>query len=174
MKQLTSVVQRAGGRVSASLVTAVTGAALMIVVLSSCASLARGAFKAPEVNLRQVMITGLGLTGGSLDVVLSIHNPNGYKLEALGMTYVVDVDSLRLGEGSLDEHFVVQAGDSSLVHLPVRFSYVGLNAVGRSLMTAGMVNYRVHGDFSVGTPVGNFTRPYDKKGRYSSVTGNGR
>lgn len=170
----TSVVQRVVGRVSASRVTAVTAAALMTVIVSSCASLARSAFKAPEVNLRQVSVTGLGLTGGSVDVVLSIYNPNGYKLEALSMTYQVDVDSLKLGEGSLDQHFFVQAGDSSQVHLPVRFSYVGLNAVGRSLMTAGMVNYRVHGDFSVGTPVGNFTRPYDKKGRYSNVTGNGR
>ena len=64
--------------------------------------------------------------------------------------------------------------DSSLVRLPVRFTYVGLGAAGRSLLMAGTVNYRVRGDFTVATPLGNFTRPYDRTGRYSSVSGNGR
>lgn len=143
-------------------------------VLASCASLGRGAFKAPEVTLKEFTISGLGLTGGSVDVVLSVYNPNGYKLDALGMTYRVDVDSVKLGEGQLDQRFVVQKNDSSIVRLPVRFNYAGLGAAGRSILSAGTINYRVRGDFTVSTPVGNFTRPYDRKGRYSAVNGNGR
>ncbi len=143
----------------------------VIAIATSCASFARGAFKEPVVNLKQVMVTGLGLTGGSVDVALSIYNPNGYKLQALAMTYQVDVDSTPLGNGSLDKLFVVQAGDSSIVHLPVSFTYAGLGAAGRSMLNAGAINYRVHGNFTVGTPVGNFTRPYDQKGRYSNLGG---
>ena len=150
-------------------------AALVTAVVSvSCASLARGAYKSPVVTLKEVTVSGLGLTGGSVDVALSIYNPNGYKLEALAMTYQLEVDSTRLGDGALDKLFVVQAGDSSVVHLPVRFTYAALGAVGRTLLNAGMINYRVHGDFTVGTPVGNFTRPYDQKGRYSSIIGKSR
>lgn len=146
----------------------------LVVASSACASIGRGAFKAPVVTLRQFNITGLGLTGGSVDVVLSVYNPNGYKLDALSMTYQVDVDSIKLGEGNLDKRFVVQGNDSSIVRLPVRFNYAGLGAAGRSMLTAGAINYRVHGDFSLSTPVGNFTRPYDRKGRYTNVGGNGR
>jgi LEA14-like dessication related protein len=109
-----------------------------------------------------------------VDVVLSVYNPNGYKLDALKMTYQVEVDNIKLGEGALDGRFVVNSNDSSTVRLPVQFTYAGLGAAGRSLLTAGTVNYRVKGDFTVDTPVGNFTRPYDRTGRYSSVTGNGR
>jgi LEA14-like dessication related protein len=114
------------------------------------------------------------LTGGSVDVVLQVYNPNGYKLDALSMTYRVDVDSVRLGDGALDGRFVVPEKDSSLVRLPIRFTYAGLGAAGRSLITAGTVNYRVRGDFTVATPLGNFTRPYDQTGRYNSVSGKGR
>jgi LEA14-like dessication related protein len=141
---------------------------------AGCAALGRATFKEPDVQLREFTITGLGLTGGSVDVVLSVHNPNGYKLDALKMTYLVDVDSIKLGEGELDSRFVVPEKDSSLVRLPIRFTYAGLGAAGRALLQSGTVNYRVRGDFSVGTPLGNFTRPYDRRGRYSSVSGSSK
>lgn len=152
----------------------IAAASWLVIGGTACASIARGAFKAPVVNVREFAITGLGLTGGSVDIVLSVYNPNGYKLDALSMTYQVDVDSLKLGSGMLDKRFVVAGNDSSIVHVPVQFTYAGLGAAGRSLLTAGAINYRVHGDFSVGTPVGNFSRPYDRKGRYTNVKGSGR
>ena len=141
---------------------------------AACATLGRATFKEPVVTLREFTVSGLGLTGGSVDVVLSVFNPNGYKLDALNMTYQVDVDTVRLGSGALDGRFVIAENDSSVVRLPVRFTYAGLGAAGRSLVTAGTVNYRVRGDFTVSTPLGNFTRPYDRTGRYSSVSGNRR
>lgn len=140
--------------------------------IAGCAALGRATFSEPDVRLKEFVVTGLGLTGGSVDVVLSVYNPNGYNLDALKMTYQVDVDSIKLGEGELGERFVVQEKDSSIVRLPVRFTYAGLGAAGRALVTSGTVNYRVRGDFTVGTPLGNFTRPYDRTGRYSSVSGN--
>lgn len=141
---------------------------------AACATLGRATFKEPVVTLREFTVSGLGLTGGSVDVVLSVYNPNGYKLDALNMTYQVDVDTVRLGSGALDGRFVIAENDSSVVRLPVRFTYAGLGAAGRSLVTAGTVNYRVRGDFTVSTPIGNFTRPYDRRGSYNSVSGNRR
>ncbi|MEQ1694132.1 MAG: LEA type 2 family protein [Gemmatimonas sp.] len=151
-----------------------TGVAVSIVAISGCSSLGGLSFKEPVVTLKEFVVTGLGLTGGSVDVVLSVYNPNSYKLDALSMTYRVDVDSIKLGDGVLDGRFVVPEGDSSTVRLPVRFTYAGLGAAGRSLITAGTINYRVRGDFTVATPLGNFTRPYDRTGRYSSSSGTSR
>lgn len=152
---------------------AVTVAALLTLA-TACASIGRAAFTAPVVSLKEVTVTGIGITGGTVDVVLSIYNPNHFKLDALNMTYRVDVDSTQLGTGALDRRFVVEAGDSSVVRLPVKFSYAGLGAAGRTLLSDGTINYRVRGDFTVGTPLGNFTRPYDRTGRYSSVAGTKR
>jgi hypothetical protein len=44
--------------------------------------------------------------------------------------------------------------------------------VGRQLLTRGVVNYRVLGDITVGTPVGNFTRPFDRTAQFNSLGGN--
>ncbi len=148
--------------------------AAMAFIAGACATLGRASFKEPVVSLKEFTITGLGISGGSVDVVLSVYNPNHFKLDASKMTYRVDVDSVQLGNGEIDSRFTVNSGDSSTVRLPVRFTYAGLGVAGRSLITAGTINYRVRGDFTVGTPLGNFTRPYDRTGRYSSVTGNGR
>jgi LEA14-like dessication related protein len=148
--------------------------AAAVTLFSGCAALGRASFKEPVVSLREVAITGLGLSGGNVDVVLSIYNPNGFNLDALGMTYQVDIDSIPLGSGQLGQRFVVQKGDSSVVRLPISFTYAGIGAAGRQLIQSGAINYRVRGDFTVATPIGNFTRPYDQTGRYTTMIGNRR
>ena len=150
----------------------VTALALVTLVTGACAGFGTS-FEEPVVTLKDVVITGLGATGGSLDVVLNVYNPNGYKLDALAMTYRVDVDETKVGEGALEDHFVVEKSDSSTVRMPVRFTYAGLGAAGRSLITSGTINYRVRGDITVATPLGNYTRPYDRTGRFSSISGKG-
>jgi len=133
-----------------------------------CAALGMGGFKDPIVAFRGVNINGLGIQGGAADIVLSVYNPNGFKLEGTRLTYRLLVDSTPVGNGALDQRFTVQKGDSTIVTLPVSFTYAGLGAAGRQLMQAGSVNYRVLGDVTVSTPVGSFTRPYDRTGRFSS------
>ena len=151
-----------------------TAATFLVAAAAGCAAIGMGGFKEPVVRLKDVQVTGLGLQGGSVDVRLSVYNPNKFKLDAIKMTYKVDIDSIPLGDGELGDRFIVQSNDSSEVRLPVRFTYAGLGAAGSSLIRAGSINYRVRGDFTVSTPLGNYTRPYNQTGRYSTVKGNGR
>jgi LEA14-like dessication related protein len=134
-----------------------------------CAALGMaGGFKDPVVNFRDVRINGLGTQGGSADILLSVYNPNHFKLQGTRLTYRLLVDSTPVGNGALDQNFAVNQGDSTVITLPVSFTYAGLGAAGRQLMQSGSVNYRVLGDVTVSTPLGNFTRPYDRTGRFSS------
>jgi LEA14-like dessication related protein len=146
---------------------------LGVSLVAGCATLGRATFAEPTVKLQDVRVVGLGIDGGNLDIVLSVYNPNRFSLDATRMTYRVDVDSVQLGNGALDSRFVVPKGDTSLVRLPIRFTYRGLGEAGRQILSTGTVNYRVRGDFTVVTPLGNFTRPYDQSGRFNTVTGRG-
>ena len=119
--------------------------------------------------LRDVKVVGLGVTGGNLDVVLSVYNPNGYRLDATRLNYRLQVDSTPLANGTLDNRFTVQDKDSTQVHIPVTFSWSGLGAGARSIFDTGAVNYRVTGDVTVGSVVGNFTIPFSQTGRYSTL-----
>ena len=145
--------------------------ALAMVGAAGCATLGRATFKEPIVHFQDAKITGLGITGGSLEVYLSVYNPNGFTLDGSRLTYNVLVDSIPFGSGALVEPFKVSEKDSLIVKLPLSFTYAGVGAAGRQLINTGSVNYRVRGDVTVGTPLGNFTRPYDQTGRFSSLGG---
>src|SRR3954470_20384664 len=139
--------------------------------VSACATLGLGGFKEPIVNFRDLRVTGLGLTGGSLDVYLSVYNPNGFKLDATRLTYKLLVGENELGTGALDSRFTVQDRDSTVVRIPVNFPYTGIGGAARQMMQSGSVPYTVTGDVTVATPLGNFTRPYTGNGRFSPLGG---
>ena len=148
---------------------------LMFVALAmfaaGCATLGKATFKEPIVHFQDARITGLGITGGSLEVKLSLYNPNGFRLDGTRLTYKLMVDSVPFGDGALAQSFTVQEKDSTIVTLPLQFTYAGVGQAGRQLINTGSVNYRVLGDITVGTPIGNFTRPYDQTGRFSTFSG---
>jgi LEA14-like dessication related protein len=139
-----------------------------------CASIGRNAFAEPVVTLRDVRLQGVGLTGGSFDVLLSVYNPNGYRLDATQLNYNLFVDTLRFANGTLSQRFTVQEKDSTIVTVPINFTYAGVGEAGRQLLNTGSVNYRVAGDVTVATPVGSFKVPYDRTGRFSTLGGANR
>jgi LEA14-like dessication related protein len=140
-------------------------------VVVGCSMLGHASFEQPEVHLRDVKLRSFGTTGGNLDVVLSVYNPNHFRLDATKLTYVVSManDSVKVADGELASRFTVQDRDSTLVTIPVSFTYAGLGAAGASLRNTGAVNYRVSGDVTVGTPIGNFTRGYSSTGRFTTM-----
>ncbi len=144
---------------------------LAATLFAGCASLGMGGFKQPIVNFNDLQVEGIGTKGGTVDVVLSVYNPNGYRLDATQLTYRLLVDTTAVGDGVYDTKFAVQSGDSTLVRLPVALSYTGLAAAAKQLREKGSVNYRVLGNVTVATPVGNFTQPYDRTGRFSTLSG---
>ena len=146
-----------------------------IAATAGCSALGKQAFKEPVVHLQDVRVNGVGLTGGNLDVRLSVYNPNGYRLDATRMSYNVIVgDSVRFATGTVDNRFTVNSNDSSVVTIPVNFTYSGIGAAGRQLLNTGGVNYRVAGDVVVGTMVGSFTVPYSATGRFNALGGTTR
>jgi LEA14-like dessication related protein len=142
----------------------------MALTMGACSTLGRAAFQNPVVNLRDVRVLGLGTQGGELEVQLGVYNPNQYRLDATRLTYRVFVgDSVSVGSGAIDTQTTVQAGDSTIVRVPISFSYAGVGAAAMQLMRTGSVSYRVGGDVTVASPVGNFTVPYNTTGRFNTM-----
>ena len=146
-------------------------AAVVLVAGAGCRSLGRHMFEEPKVGFKDVKINGVGLSGGSLDIVLNVYNPNDFRLDATRLTYKLLVDSVEFGTGATDEDFIVQDNDSAIVRLPLNFSWAGVGRLGRQLISSGTVNYRVVGDVTVGSPLGRHTIPYDQTGRFSTLSG---
>src|SRR6516164_5778054 len=117
-------------------------------VVAACSYLGKQAFEQPVVHLQKVELVGVGLTGGSLNVDLSVYNPNHYRLDASQLRYrvLLNADSVELANGTLNQQFTVKDKDSAIVRIPVNFSYTGVNAAGKALLNTGAVTYHVMGD----------------------------
>lgn len=148
-------------------------AALSTLVLAStaCASLARQAFQEPVVSVRDVRLTGIGMNGGSVDVALAVYNPNNYRLDATRITYQLLFDTVSFATGAITQQQSVQARDTLRLTVPVSFTYRGVGEAGRQILGTGSVNYRLLGDVTVASPIGNFTVPYSTAGRFSTLGG---
>ena len=144
------------------------------VTAAGCTSMLQKHFAEPVVSFKDVKVNGLGLSGGSVDIILSVYNPNGYSLDATRFTYNLTVDTIPFGSGQTDQKWTVNEKDSTTVRLPLSFTYAGIGAAGRQLLNTGSVNYTVSGDVTVATPIGNFTRPYRQTGRFNSLSGTSR
>jgi len=142
---------------------------LGIVASASCASLARQAFQNPTVELRDVVVRGIGLQGGSLDVVLDVYNPNDYRIDASKVTYTLLADSVQVATGEVTKLVTLDNRKASTVTLPVTFTFRELNQAASVLMQRGSIDYTVRGEFTLATPFGSLTRPYTGKGRYDTL-----
>ena len=134
-----------------------------------CSSLVRSQFANPVVELKDVRLRGIGLQGGSLDVVLDVYNPNPYRLDASRLTYKLTVDTAQIAEGEVTKLVTLETQKKTEVVLPVKFSTQQIIGAANAMQKTGSVEYTVAGEVTVATQFGNFTRPYQGKGRFDSL-----
>lgn len=136
--------------------------AAMLAVLLAAAAACAPRFEEPDVRLVGVRLGGLGLRGGLVYVQLNVVNPNAFALEAAGLTYDLELSDpladgdggwVDLAEGRFQEDVRVAARDSTVVEIPVEFSYSGAGAALRSILDKGTFSYRVRGEVVLREPL---------------------
>jgi LEA14-like dessication related protein len=142
---------------------------LALIGAGACASLARSSFQNPTVELKDVVVKGIGLNGGSLDVILNVYNANDYRIDASRVTYTVFAESLQVATGEVTKRVTLDNRKMSTIVLPVTFTMRELTKAANVLLQRGSIEYLVQGDFTLETPFGSITRPYKGKGRYDSL-----
>lgn len=130
-------------------------AVAVAVGLAACSPLARLRFERPSVGLAAVEITGLGLQGGSLDLLLDVHNPNGYELRTTRIAVGIRLEDTQFGDVALARASVLPARETTRVVVPLSFNWSGVGAGARGLLGRGAVRYRLDGRLDVDTPVGS-------------------
>ena len=144
--------------------------AALLFATSACASLGSASFATPTVELKDVRVRGVGLKGGTLDVVLDVYNPNGYRLDTSGFTYTLFIDSSNVATGQVKRLVTLETKKKTEVTLPLTFTIKELQNAARAMTDMGSVNYRLVGDLTVSTPAGSFTRPYEGRGTFNSAS----
>lgn len=126
-----------------------------LVVLAACVSVP--SFERPTAELDAVQVTGIGLTGGSLNLLLDVYNPNSYDIRTTRIEAGIDLEETHFGEVALDKDIVLPSRRHTVVELPVSFSWSGVGAGARGLLGRGSVRYSLDARVRVQTPVGEHT-----------------
>lgn len=128
---------------------------LMAVLVVACVP----KVKQPDVWLAGVRLSSIGLTGGVVNVELSVYNPNRFAFRANGLTYDVQLEDpdgegwLDFTEGRIDRRLEVAAGDTAVIEIPVEFEFRRLGQALRGLLDRGSFDYRVSGIVALDGPV---------------------
>src|SRR5947207_5890881 len=128
--------------------------AVAAVTCLSCATLGRLSFTEPDVALQEIAVTGIGLTGGTFDLVFDVYNPNDYRIRSTRLEVGIDLEGTHFGDALLDRPLDLSPTNHSRVVVPVRFEWAGLGAGAKALLTKRAVAYGITGRVLVDTPLG--------------------
>ena len=133
------------------------GAALIAAAaLGACATLRQAlSFAEPQIELQEINITGLGLSGGTLDLVFDVYNPNTYRLRSTRMEIGLDLENVHFGDALIDKPLDLSPENHSRVVVPVRFEWAGVGAGARALLSRQAIAFGVTGAVLVETPLGD-------------------
>ena len=125
------------------------------VALSACATLRNAInFQKPDIALQEITVTGMGLRGGTLDLVFDVYNPNEYRLRSTRLEVGLELASTDFGEALIDKPLDLSPQNHSRVVMPVRFTWAGVGAAARSLLQSQELPYGITGAVILDTPIG--------------------
>ena len=128
---------------------------VVLFLLTSCATLRNALnFQEPEVALQEINITGLGLSGGTLDLIFDVYNPNDYRLRSTRLEVKLDLAGTYFGDALIDRPLDLSPVNHSRVVMPVRFAWSGVGAAARALLEKQAVDYGLTGAVLLDTPLG--------------------
>ena len=128
-----------------------------LVFLSACATLRQLAFTEPDLQLREIDVTGIGFTGGTFDLVFDVYNPNDYRIRSTRLEVGIDLEDTHFGDALLERPLDLSPTNHSRVVVPVRFEWAGLGAGAKGLLTHKAVGFGVTGHLFLDTPLGDKT-----------------
>ena len=126
-----------------------------LVALTACATLSKLTFHEPDLQLQEINVTGVGLTGGTFELVFDVYNPNDYRIRSTRLEVGVDLEGTHFGDALLERPLDLSPTNHSRVAVPVRFEWSGVGAGAKALLTRRAVAYGLTGAVLLETPLGD-------------------
>src|SRR5205809_2187422 len=134
------------------------------IALGACATLGKLYFQDPQIQLQEINVTSLGLSGGTMDLVFDVYNPNHYRIRSTRIEVGVDLESTHFGDAYLERPLDLSPTNHNRVVVPVRFEWAGVGAGAKALLTRRAVGYGITGRVLLDTPLGDKTVALTGKG----------
>ena len=127
----------------------------LVFVVCACATLGKLYFQEPQIQLQEINVTGIGISGGTMDLVFDIYNPNDYRIRSTRIEVALDLENTHFGDAYLERPLDLSPTNHSRVVVPTRFEWAGVGAGARALFTKQAINYALTGRVILDTPLGD-------------------
>jgi LEA14-like dessication related protein len=125
----------------------------------------RDLFKEPDIQLERVVVRGISLSGGNLDLIVKLDNPNSFTLQGTRLQVGFDVEGQHLGDITYDNDFAVTENGTTTITLPLQFGWAGVGSAVRAALSYGDLPYKMKGQAELKTPWGRKIVPFTHEGR---------
>ena len=134
----------------------VSGLAGLVLAGMACSAIGDN-FREPDIQLDRAIIRGVGLTGGNLDLVVRVENPNNFTLQGTQLQVGIDVEGSHLGDISYNDDFSISQNGQTTITLPLSFGWSGVGSAVRAALSSGDLPYKMKGQATLKLPAG-FTK----------------
>lgn len=133
--------------------------AALFFLLSGCAVIQNsGLWKQPEIKVSSIEISYLDFERTTLNIGLDISNPNPYKISAGRLDYSFKTDDKEIFAGEQNEPLILEPGKSSIIVLPLTFTFNKIFAAVSEAKDKDMINYVFSGGITLNVPGGGNIR----------------
>jgi len=136
----------------------------LVVSIGACGGIG-DIFKEPDIQLERAVVRGVGLTGGNLDLIVKVDNPNGFTLQGTKLQVGLDVEGQHLGDIAYNDEFAVPENGTTTITLPLKFGWAGVGSAVRAALGYGELPYKMRGQAELKTPWGSKKVPFTHEGR---------
>jgi LEA14-like dessication related protein len=130
-----------------------SGLVALALVNAACSGIGIN-FREPDIQLDHAVVRGVGLSGGNLDLVVKVDNPNNFRLQGTKLQVRIDVEGSHLGDITYDDDFAVPENGQTTITLPLRFGWSGAGSAVRAALSYGDLPYKMKGQASLKLPGG--------------------
>ncbi|MDY6844769.1 MAG: LEA type 2 family protein [Thermodesulfobacteriota bacterium] len=139
---------------------------VLFVSLTSCGLNKFTLFKKPETRLSGVNLELTSLKEISLNITLSIKNPNPFTITFTGIKYAVYLNGQLIDNIELKKSTTIPGKLSTEMTIPHYIRDVDLEKIFSSIILSQKVDYIIKGSFGIRTIVGSLRIPFKQKGNF--------
>ena len=118
----------------------------------------------PEVSVKSITLTGVDRKGVDMEFLLTVKNPNSYRINLTGYRYDLLVAEALLAHGESHDEIEFNSNTSTDFPLTVRFAFRDIFKIIKNNHELDKLPYRLKAGLDTRTPVGQFTIPVDRQG----------
>ena len=120
----------------------------------------KGVVEPPKVQVHKVEMGNFNLSGGNLNFILDIQNPNRFPIPLAGYDYGISLNGVKVAQGDKAHKVTIRAGESQKISVPLSLSFTNMVQMIPGVLRSGSLNYQLDG--SVHLPW--FNIPFQRSG----------